>query len=97
MDTEKRAYPNVKAVDPYSCICTECAVYDHVAERFWVSYALPADIKAFIRGDIKNNTNDTVFWVVCENYYEAEETQIFIQKLKERVAENFLEIELENL
>lgn len=69
-DFDKRSFPDVLAVDPNGCGCTECLIGEYVPFERWVALATPGDVKALMVGDVKNNTYDYLRNITVMGAYE---------------------------
>jgi hypothetical protein len=80
--TEKY-YPDILAVDPEDCGCTECIVKEYIPVNTYVMNAKVADVVAFIQGDVSNHTyfKDTVHFF--EDYGDAFEDESAKKLIKE--------------
>ncbi len=86
-ENETRQFPDLYAVDPHDCGCTECLIGEYVPQPVFESRATVADVKALIAGEIGNNTYSKLYDLTVNNYwsYSNEDTKEFLQRLAEHM------------
>jgi len=82
MTTIAKAYPDILAVDPYNCGCTECIIGEYVNENVWVKNATAADVAAVLSGDVRNNTYSSLFDLVFTSSFSDSSATDFVRRLK---------------
>lgn len=92
-----RAFPDILAVDPSTCGCTECIIGEYVNEDEWLEKANVYDVAAIVSGDVGNNTYNSTFDLVMGNYFSDYKIQDFIRKLKEQIEHEFKVMNLDNM
>jgi len=84
-----RAFPNILAVDPMGCGCTECIIGEYVPQGQWGAKANAADLAAVLRGDVRNNTYDSLYELVIGNSYStlsaSEFQRVWLRELNENM------------
>jgi len=63
-------YPDILAVDPDGCGCTECLIGEYVPQNQWVQNANLLDVLRLLRDEVRNNTYtpDTYELVMSDLY-----------------------------
>jgi hypothetical protein len=92
-----RVFPDILAVDPSGCGCTECSIGEYVNEDAWAEKANAYDVAAILNGDVKNNTHNSTFDLVMGTYFSDYEVREFVRKLKEKIERDFDDIDLEDM
>lgn len=90
--TEPRAFPNILAVDPTGCGCTECIVGEYVPEEVWCASATASDLAEFITGRVTNNSLTGTFQLVMNGWFSTRSAREFQIRYSERVARELDEI-----
>jgi hypothetical protein len=63
-------YPDILAVDPDGCGCTECIIGEYVPQNQWIQNANLLDVVRLLRGDVRNNTyNEDSYDLVMNGLY----------------------------
>lgn len=52
-----RNLPDVQAIDPDNCGCTECIIGEYAQEGVWHARANAYDLAALLNGEVRNNTH----------------------------------------
>ena len=80
----KTYFPDILAVDPSDCGCTECIVGEYVPETQWAENALPGDVIAVLNGTVKiNSYPEDPYQFVTYAHFSNPETKEFVRKIDE--------------
>lgn len=82
IDTETRHFPDVLAVDPKDCGCTECLIGEYVPLVKWFASALPGDVIALIEDEVGNNTHYGLAGLLESYSYSVQETKDFLREFE---------------
>jgi len=97
MDKNDRAFPDILAVDPVGCGCTECIIGEYVNEDIWTSRATAADLAAVLSGEVGNNTSSSLFRLVLTNYFSEKSANDFVELLQEELELELPRINTDNI
>lgn len=92
-----KAFPDILAVDPVNCGCTECIIGEYVPQRRWEAEATPADLAAFLSDEVRNNTYDTRMSILQYSSFGVYETREFVTRVMERLNEEIESIDFSDL
>ena len=84
------AFPDLFAIDPRGCGCTECLVRTYVPEEDFLLDANKGDMLRLMRGEIRfNYSGETVTSFMFSNSFETESARDFISEIQAFAVENF--------
>lgn len=84
----EKAFPDILAVDPTGCGCTECIIGEYVQYDIWEKKATAADVAAFLTGDVRNNTYDSTLEIILRSWFDEESANEFVRRFKEDLDRN---------
>lgn len=97
MDEYAKKFPDILAVDPTGCGCTECIIGEYVNEDEWVANATVYDVAAVVSGDVGNNTLNSTFDLIMTTYFTDYRIQDFVRSLKDELEREFQRINLDRM
>ena len=90
-------YPNILAVDPTDCGCTECLIGEYVPSGMWAIFANAADVAAVLSGKVHNNGYETLHDLVFRTSFGDDTAVRFVKNAQEKLIELAHLIDLEEI
>jgi hypothetical protein len=86
------AFPDIRAVDPKGCGCTECATGEYVNEDTYVAQATKGDLLRLINGEVGLNTySDDLGRFIFWSSFDTDSARKFTDELQEWAVKNYME------
>jgi len=98
LEDDKKAFPEILAVDPEGCGCTECLVGEYVNEKEYLARATAGDLISIANGEVQLNTyNESTLDFFLNNSFNTLSAQNFVTRLKDKLEELLQEMDASEL
>jgi hypothetical protein len=95
MTENKRAFPDILAVDPRGCGCNECSFYEYVPFERFIASANAYDLEAFASGEISNNTYErSTLHVILNTSWDTESATEWVEQFILKLSEDLPSLNL---
>jgi hypothetical protein len=85
------AFPNILAVDPSDCGCTECITGQYANEDAFIANATREDLERIVMGVVGLNTHDdNVGTFIFQSFFETDSAQAFVKELQDLAITNYV-------
>ena len=101
MTNSGKAFPDILAVDPTGCGCTECIIGEYVPQEIWEEKATAADLAAVLTGEVSNHTSQSLLYLVITNVFRtksADEFQrVWIEEFDRAIGNINIDIDVDSI
>lgn len=86
------AFPDIRAVDPHNCGCTECMTGEYVNENTYKDSATKGDLLRLLNGEVRLNTyNEDLGVFIFLSIFDTDSARKFVEELQDWTVKNYME------